>query len=424
LKIRSILFVLAAALAAAACAPTAPPPVTAPRPENRSFVDPRLGAKAAPSPAVEKRFDAAWRLFLSGDDAGARKRLDELRAKEPSYLPAALALAATDLRDGKLDLARKEVERIAAKQPKYTAAEVYAGEIAIAEKRTRDALDLYRDVATRPNAPPLAAERIGELERQLFAQLFGAASLAPDEEAIRLLREALRLQPGATAARILLVQKLVAQHNDDDARKELEPILDSEAGRADVQEALAEIDIGRGRYEEALIRYERLARRDPKYVRRFDEIKTQFAEANTPPLVRRALESEAVTRADVAVLMYWKVASVRFAQNLPAPPIAVDVSEVPGRDELVRAIALGIYQVDPVTRRVGPYSPVTTGALAKTAARLLAVRGAPCAHGLTGEAALKACGVRDPVDAAGPDAPAGGRLAAAVMDDVDKTLSR
>ena len=44
-------------------------------------------------------------------------------------------------------------------------------------------------------------------------------------------------------------------------------------------------------------------------------------------------------------------------------------------------MALGIYQVDPVTRRVGPYSPVNAGALSRIAARLLTLRGATCARG-------------------------------------------
>ena len=43
--------------------------------------------------------------------------------------------------------------------------------------------------------------------------------------------------------------------------------------------------------------------------------------------------------------------SIRFAQNVPTPPIAIDIADIPGRDEVIRAMALGIYPVDPVTRR-------------------------------------------------------------------------
>jgi hypothetical protein len=143
-----------------------------------------------------------------------------------------------------------------------------------------------------------------------------------------------------------------------------------------------------------------------------------------PPQFRRAIESESITRGDLAVLMYWKVASVRFASNMAAPPIAIDIGETPGRDEIVRAMALGIYQVDPVTRRVGPYSPVNAGALTRTAARILTLRGATCARGAGNDSqkVLAACAIVDPTLGAGIEAPVSGRVAAGVMEQVDRAL--
>ena len=144
-----------------------------------------------------------------------------------------------------------------------------------------------------------------------------------------------------------------------------------------------------------------------------------------PPQFRRAIESESITRGDLAVLMYWKVASVRFASNMAAPPIAIDISETPGRDEIVRAMALGIYQVDPVTRRVNPYSPVNAGALARISARLLALRGAACARGAGNDPrVLAACAIVDPALGAGAESPVSGRVAAGVMEQVDRAISR
>ncbi len=426
MKTRTILFLVAAAVALGRCAPA--PPVVAPVPpqaNDRFLIDPRTGYDAQPAPAIAKRFDDAWRSILAGDYTTARKRLDDIRAREPGYAPAQLAEAAIALRQGKTDAARPVVERVLAHRPRYTAAEVYAAEIAIAENRTREAYDLYRDVAARPGAPAIASERIAELRTTLFDQLYSAAVAAPDEDAVRLLREALAIDPGASAARILLVQKLVGQHKYDEARSELDPILSGpDVDRAEVQEALAEIDVSRGRYEAAIARYERLAKREHQFAARLDEIKQQYAEANMPPQFRRAIESESVTRGDLAVLMYWKVASVRFASNLAAPPIAIDVSETPGRDEIVRAMALGIYQVDPVTRRVGPYAPVNAGALTRIAARLLGLRGAGCARGAGSDPqrVLAACAIVDPTLGAGVDAPVSGRAAAGVMEQVDRAL--
>ena len=142
-----------------------------------------------------------------------------------------------------------------------------------------------------------------------------------------------------------------------------------------------------------------------------------------PPQYRRAIESPAITRADLAILMYWDVMSIRFAQNLGAPPIATDIGEMPGRDEVIRAIALGIYTVDPVTRRVGPHGAVTNASLARIAARVLMLRGAPCAKGVGSDPqkVLAACRIDDP-SLASPDVPASGRDAERVMDAVDKVL--
>ena len=138
----------------------------------------------------------------------------------------------------------------------------------------------------------------------------------------------------------------------------------------------------------------------------------------------RALEAESVSRADLAVLMYWEVASIRFASNLGTPPIAVDITETPGREELVRAMTLGIYTVDPVTRRVNPTGAVTASGLTRIASRILAVRGANCARGLNDpKAALAACSVADPSVTLGDDqALVSGRTAAAVMQQVDRAL--
>ena len=194
-----------------------------------------------------------------------------------------------------------------------------------------------------------------------------------------------------------------------------------------MQEALAEISVGTGQYQDAIVRYERLARNDPdgRYARRLDAVKEQFAAANMPPQFLRALESEAITRGDLAVLMYWKISAVRFAQDLSTPPIAIDIGDVPSRDEIIRLIALGIYQVDPVTRQVNPYAPVSPSSLARAAARALAVRGAPCARavGFDPESILAACQVSDPLPT-GADIPVTGRMASAMLEQVDRALAR
>lgn len=426
MKRQTILRIVAAVVLAARCADTAPPPpAVAPRAEDRYFMDPRAGWTAAANADLDRRFEAAWRFYLAGDYGQARLRLTELRAKHPDYAPAALTEAMALLRQGDAGGARAIAAQLVIDHPDYLPARVLEAELAVADQQTRRAYELYRDIARQPNAPGTAAERVRELETQLFNELFAAANAAPPDESIRLLREALQLQPGASAPRILLAQRLVAQKQYEEARRELDPVINSgDVDRADVQEALAEIDLGRGRYQEAIIRYERLMRRtnDRRYAERLEDIKETWNALNMPAHYQRALESEAITRADLAVLLYWKVASVRFAQNLGTPPIAIDIGDVAGREEVVRALALGILNVDPVTRRVGSYTPVTASGLGRFAARVLTARGAACAK-TSNDKILSACGVQDPmVTAVSPDAPVSGRTAAALLEQVDRAL--
>ncbi|HET7710681.1 MAG TPA: tetratricopeptide repeat protein [Thermoanaerobaculia bacterium] len=408
-----------------------PPPAVTPTGDDRYLIDPRIGFAGTASDTVQRRFDAAWRHLQSGNLSEARRRLSDLRAKNPSYLPALLAQAALELKEGNREGAAATVESVLAQQPEYTAAEVYSAEIALWAEQTRRALQLYQRIARRPEVPESVRERIAELERRLFDELFGAARTAPPAEAIRLLREALVITPAASAARLLLVEKLIETRAFDDARRALEPLIASEPDRSEVQRALAEIDAGRGKYEEAIARYERLARRDARFRSRLDELKQEWVASNMPPQFQMALESATITRADFAVLLYWKVSSVRFAQNIGAPFIAVDI-DVPGREELIRAIALGIFPVDPVTRRVYPASPVSAAAASRLAARVLQSRGAPCSRQVASggtdvqrtQRILAACNVADPAAGQAADAPVSGRAAAALFEQVERAISR
>ncbi|MEA2488421.1 MAG: Tetratricopeptide repeat [Acidobacteriota bacterium] len=424
---RTILLVLAAALLAASCTTVdKPAPVMAPESRDPYLVDPRAGFHdGAPDPQLEKKFDTAWRWALSGNEPEARTRLADILRTNPEYLPARLALAAVDIRADRYDEAQANVAEVLAADRNYLAARVYEAEIATRQRNTRRAYELYRDVVTLTDAPASATERLRELGATLYGELFASAQTAAPAEAIRLLREALTLNAGANEARLLLGQKLVAQKQWEEARRALDPLLNgADVDRPEVQEMLAEIDTGRGRYQEAIVRYDRLARRtrDPRYNTRLEEIKEEWSAQNMPSHFRQALESEALTRAELAVLLYWKVPSIRFAQNLNSPPIAIDVADVSGREEMIRAIALGLYDVDPVTRRVGPHRQVTAERLSRLLARVLQLRAAPCARGIAVDRVLAACGVPDPLTGTDPNALVSGRTAARLLEPIANAL--
>lgn len=418
------LFLLAALIVAASCTPSGgvPPPAVTPQGDDRYLIDPRIGSEAMIPPAAARKFETAWRYVMAGNEAEALRRLAEIDRTNRNHPTVLLAEAALHIKAGRFEVAGAAVAEAFASAPESVAARVYEAEIALRQGHTRPALALYRAIAARPDAPATASERITQLQETIYNELYTAAQTASDPEAARLLREALAINAGSTDARILLAQKLLAQKRFDEARKELDPLLNTIADRAEIQEMLAEIEVGRGRYQEAIVRYDRLARRtkDPRYERRLEEIKQEWSAANMPPHFRTALESEALTRAELATLLYWTVPSIRFAQNLGAPPIAVDMEDVEGREEMIRAIAMGLFDVDPVTRRVSPFRPVTAGRLSALLARVLILRGATCARGQ--ERVLAACGVTDPLTTYSPDGTVTGRDAQKALIQIAKNL--
>ncbi|MGZ7030680.1 MAG: tetratricopeptide repeat protein [Thermoanaerobaculia bacterium] len=422
---RLVLAVISTALIVS-CAGTAPAPrVTPPSGESRFLIDPRTGAPAPADPSLDRRFDAAWRSFLAADYTNARTRAQDLRRRDANYAPAALFEAALDLREGNITGARSTVTALEQKYPDWLAPMAYEAEVALADHQTRRAWEIYRTLAARADAPPIVRDRLTDLEKRLFDELYHAALSASDADAIAALRQALVVSPNATGARVLLGQKLIAQKQYDEARIAVEPLVNSaDVDRNDVQELLAEVEVGRGQYEQAINRYERLARResDPRFARRLEQVKQQWNAANMPPQYQRAMQTDSLTRGDFAVLLYWLVPSVRFAQNLSVPPIATDLGDVSGREEIVRAIALGILPVDAVTRRVGPATPVNAPALERLVARVLVMRGAACTRGVANDAVLQACGIT-PV-AVAPDAPVSGATASAMLEQVAKALAR
>jgi len=426
------MFLAALAVAALRCASTpspssGPPVIPETRGEDRYLIDPRIGFDRPAPPKVETRFESGWRAFQAGDNAAARMVFDQIRKAHPEYLPAILGIAAIDIRDGHFDRASMTVERAQTKVSSYTAAEVYTAEIAVRQNQLKRAYDIYSGLSTQIAVPDIVKDRYADIRERYFEDLSANARAATGPDANRILREALTINPAARDLRMQLVRNLLAQKNWDEARTTLDPLVNTEANKSDVQESLAEIEVGRGQYEQAIQRYEMLSKRDrdPRYSNRLNELKERWNEENMPPQFRKAIESEVATRADLAVLLYWKLASIRFAQNVGTPPIAIDVENATGREEIVRAIALGILQVDPVTRRVGPNSPVSAAALTRYAARVLVTRGAPCAHGTTdAHSTLTACHVSDIVATLPPDEPVSGRVVSDVVDEIDRALAR
>jgi tetratricopeptide (TPR) repeat protein len=419
----------------AGCA-TTPPPLTAPVPVSESLIDPRIIDPVEPSRSIQKRFDAAWGAFQSGQLQQADRQFTDLLTRNPDYLPAQLAQAAIAITGKDFDRAGNLIEDVSEKAPGAPIVDIYRGELAAAQGDLATAHTIYKQLIERGNQPQAASDRYQQLRSELFSQLYSQATSEPDiDRSVRLLRESLEVNSNSTAARRLLSRRLVENRQFDEAQRELDTLLvGPESENDEVQQLLAEVDAGQGRFQEAIVRYERLVRRSPNaaYRSRLEQIKKGWREANMPAHQRHAVESFAVTREDLAVLIYWNVPAVRFARNLSEPPIAVDIQDVVGREELIRAMSFRFFTVDPVTRRVEPYRVVSAATVLRILSRLLALRGTPSCAGealresneiLRASRVLESCGISVPELTADPDGPVPGRVVERALTQIAARLS-
>ena len=423
-----LILMAALSLLIGACASTPAPREIPTPPKNRALVDPRVGWTGPANAGAESRFQTAWNEFSAGYFQSARTRLEALQRRDPAYLPTRLALSAISIEEGDLDTAETIVTEIRRTNPAWIAADAYAVELALARGELAKAEALAAEIARREEAPAEIASRAAEIRRLRFEDLMKRAEAdVNDPRGLIYLREALSLDPSSSLARLTLVRRLVQIERFDDARREIDPLLrGTDVDRDDVQELAAEIEVGAGRFQEAIARYERLARktRDERIVQRLTHVKEQWRQSNLPMQYRRAMESQALTRADLAVLLYWNLDFVRFAQA-GEPPIAVDIADVAGRDEIVRAMALRLFSVDPITRRVDPGRTLTASGFGRVLSRLLIHQRKSCAQGGdTSDSAavfrvLEGCGVRVDELRASPEGTVSGQLAAAIIERLD-----
>ncbi|HEU5162842.1 MAG TPA: hypothetical protein VFV54_06845, partial [Thermoanaerobaculia bacterium] len=140
-----------------------------------------------------------------------------------------------------------------------------------------------------------------------------------------------------------------------------------------------------------------------------------------------AAASPAVTRADLATLVYWSVSGVRFGRPPAEPAIAIDIADAEARDEIVRAIAFGLLSVDPVTRRVDPYRTMSASSVARFLFRVMALTAnPPCMAVPQADSSshggilrmLQACGV-DTTALSDPTLPVSGSAALASLRKID-----
>jgi hypothetical protein len=283
----------------------------------------------------------------------------------PGYDAAQIALATAAEQLGDLPVA-------------LTAFSAAAPRVPSAAARAREVRPRALEVARHRLDEALARGRLPDAETQLGFLQRWAADDEPTWEATR-----------AVAA---------AAH---DPRRELMAVrrLAAFPGAArDLKEGLARLEIEAGDAAAGVRVYEELLRQnpgDPELAERLGWAKYRFRLQLLPANVRSIAERPQLTRASFAALLYWLAPDVRYGRG-GSVRIATDILETEYRDEIMRVLNLGLFDVDETLHRFYPDNAITLGDALSALLRLLAGRGrVGCVNGLSTRTIARdtACGL-------------------------------
>ncbi len=345
-----------------------------------AFRDPRHGAPPPPLPGRDaKTVDLVLGELRRGDASSAGRTLDRRRRKGEAPAPLKLVAAYVSLAQGRNDDARRLLSALATAWPGWVAAVEAEADLAAAERRPAEALERYRALLRLVPSDRRAAARVEAFRTEMADAKRGEAEEAlrsGDLDAARRAAHALlQLEPGSAAGLVLLSRAAAAGGKAEDAWTWAKEARRKAPLDRSVAAFAAEAAAKTGRWADAAALYQGLAEGDPTFAPKAEEARLEFRVQNLPSDARAAAQSQRLTRAQLAALLWWTVPEYREALVPPGVEIAVDVVDRADRSTLVRAIGLGFFVVSPETHRVGADAPVGRPELAAALRRVAVLSG-------------------------------------------------
>lgn len=264
--------------------------------------------------------------------------------------------------------------------------------VACGEARARsgqvfEAHELYARAAARNPGRSALRERANELEKEAIDSLARSASSGAKDQnypdARKRIERAIEMSPGDAGLHALAGDIELAAGEKDKAFARFREAYELEPKNVAVQEKLAELALERDPALAVTV-LDELSRKDPRYAGRAAAARLAFRISNWPPTEREIARSERLTRAGAASLVWWMFPEIREAK-VSSSVIASDAVSRRDSRAVMRAVALGLLDVDRDTHRVRPDAGLTRRAAARMLLRLLKVvqRGEapPCLQG-------------------------------------------
>ncbi len=315
--------------------------------------------------------DAGWKALVAGDAAAAEKEFLRARGARP-YLAAEIGLVESRVLLGRNEEALGACREALAGGPLTVPLFVACGEARARAGQVFEAHELYARAAGRSGGRPAIRQRADELRSQAIELLVASASEGARDQnfpdARNRINRAIELGPGEAALHAVAGDIELAAGQSDRAFQRFREAYRLDPKNVAVQEKLAELAVERDPALAVSV-LDALARRDERYRERATEARLAFRVSNWPAAEREAAESERLTRAGSASLVWWMFPEIREAK-ISSSIVASDVVSRRDSQAVMRAVSLGLLDVDRDTHRARPDAGLTRRAAARMLLRL------------------------------------------------------
>ncbi|MEX0880903.1 MAG: hypothetical protein WD451_14385 [Thermoanaerobaculia bacterium] len=357
---------LLAVFAVARCA-SAPP---APAVRDRFPLDPREGLTGPFDAGIEE----GWRALLSGEADRAEKEFagaSGAASRRAAAIGRIAALLETRRVSDAIVLCAEELPTGEPTLPLLVA----CGEARARAGEPVEASELYDRAVSRAPERRGLSERAEDLRSAAVALLLDEAQMSASEgrreQARARLEHALALAPrdGGALARAAEVEcaagekaRALGYYREALALGGVPPSVEERAG---------DLALELGEDAMAVSVFDALAARDPAFRDRAAQARLAFRIGNWPDAERRAARARRLTRAGAASLAWWMFSEVREAR-VTSGTVASDVLDRGDGRAMMRAISLGLIDVDNAMHRARPDAALTRAAAARFLLRLSA----------------------------------------------------
>jgi tetratricopeptide (TPR) repeat protein len=350
------------------------PPAGAPG--DRFPLDPREGLTGPFDASVEK----GWLALSGGDPARARREFDAASTAEASRRAAAIgtieALVLLDKLDAAELLCTRELAEPSSTVPLWTA----CGERAARAGDPAAAFELYQRAAERAPQRRAIARRADELRAQATDAVLASAERDSERgrraEASAGVARALAWNPGSASVLVRAAEVECAGGEKETALRYYRDALALGGVDEEAELRAGDLALETGDSATAVMVFDSLAARNPQLKDRAAEARLAFRIDNWPDAERQVARSRRLTRSGAALLFSWMYPELREGR-IQSSVVAGDVLERKDRAVMIRAVGLGLLDVDPDTHRARPDAPLSRGAAGQFLLRLAVVLGRP-----------------------------------------------